>query len=102
MHTHHIHLLHTGIIDNEADSLFSYTAGNSWATFHGPSFLPTYEAVFSDPALEAEADTICGDDSFCRFDIAATDRTEIGLSTFLGGREFDRIMMLSAPSMYIL
>lgn len=41
------------------------------------------------------AEAICGDDQFCRFDIAATSRTDIGLTTLLGGVEFEAIANIS-------
>ncbi len=84
-------------MDNEVDSLFVYLNTSSWADFYDPAFLPAFETVFTDPTLEAEANTICGTDIFCLFDIAATGMTEIGLGTLNGGLEFDQIVQMSAP-----
>ena len=92
----------TGIIDNAEDSLFTYAPGESWASFYTPQFMPTFTTTFSDPQLQARANEICGDDQFCLYDIAATRRTEIGLSTLIGNQEFEEIVRISAPSMHIL
>ena len=90
----------TGIIDNAEDSIFTYGPGESWASFHTPQFMPMFTTTFSDPQLQAQANEICGDDQFCLYDIAATRRTEIGLSTLIGNQEFEEIVRISAPSMY--
>ena len=37
--------------------------------------------MFNNSELEQNANEVCGDEQFCRFDIAATGRTEIGLAT---------------------
>lgn len=37
--------------------------------------------MFNNSELEQSANEVCGDDQFCRFDIATTGRTEIGLAT---------------------
>ncbi len=60
--------------------------------------MPTFEVTFSDASLEQSAIDICGDDLFCRFDIATTGSTTIGLSTLMGGQEFDQIVNNSQPS----
>ncbi len=80
-----------------ADSLFTYLGRSTFTDFFDPLFLPAFETVFTDPALEAQASMICGTDIFCLFDIAATGRTEIGLGTLNGGLEFDQIVQLSSP-----
>ena len=90
-------VLCAGITDDPAESLFTYKPGESWATFYDPFFTPTYEPVFSDPVLETEANTICGDDQFCLFDIAATGRIEVGLSTLEGSQNYEMIVNLSRP-----
>ena len=88
-----------GIISNAEDSLFTYAPRESWVTFYSPGFNPTFTTTFSDPQLQAQANEICGDDQFCLYDIAATRRTDIGLSTLIGNQEFEEILQLSAPSM---
>ena len=89
----------TGIIDSAEDSLFTYPPGESWASFYTPQFMPTFTTTFSDPQLQARANEICDDDQSCLYDIAATRRIEIGLSTFIGNQEFEEIVRISAPSM---
>ncbi len=54
--------------------------------------------VFSNASLEQAADELCGDDLFCRFDIATTENTMVGLSTLNGGQEFKDIVNISRPS----
>lgn len=59
--------------------------------------MPTFSPTFANPDLEAEALDLCGEDSFCLFDVAATGSTEIGLTTLQGSIEFDMIVSISAP-----
>ena len=54
--------------------------------------------MFEDPELEQRADEICGDDPFCRFDIAATGNENIGQATMQGVMDFDEIVVLAEPS----
>ncbi len=68
-------MLHVGSINRPQDSLFTYPEGESWANYIFPNFEPTFEVVFSNSFLEQEADDLCGDDFFCRFDIATTENT---------------------------
>ena len=89
-----------GIIDTPANSLFTYQPGESWATYYDPYFVPTYLTEFSDPDLAAQANELCGDDPFCLFDIAATGRVDIGLSTLQGSQEFEQIEEISLPGSY--
>ena len=62
--------------------------------------MPAFATTFSDPALQSQAEAICGDDQFCLFDIATTDRTDIGLTTLSASQEIEEIVMLSVPSTY--
>ena len=89
-----------GIITDSMDSLFTYAAGEDFTTFFDPTFNPEFQPTFSDPGLEAQASAICGADVFCLFDIAATGRTDIGLSTLVGSQTFDDIVALSTASKY--
>ncbi len=89
---------HSGIISDSADSLFSYGIGESFGGFFDPGYTPAFGAVFSDPALEAQAQAVCGDDQFCMYDIATTGRIEIGQSTAMAGQQFEEMVMLSQPS----
>lgn len=43
---------------------------------------------------------ICGNDQFCLFDIAATGRTDVGLSTLEGSQNFEMILQLSIPGIW--
>lgn len=93
--------VHTGIINRTADSLFTYTDGETWSTYYQPNFLPAFEPTFSSDALEQIAVSICGGDQFCLFDIAATGRTDIGLTTLMGSLEFEMIANISQPGSYV-
>ena len=57
-------------------------------------FAPT----FTDTTLQEEAKEVCGDDSFCLFDIAATKCVEIGAATMEGQEMMDTIVEMSKPS----
>ena len=92
-------MLTAGIIDDPDNSLFSYQEGKSWADYFDPNFTPAYQPTFTDPALEARAMEICGDDQFCVFDIAATEREEVGMSTMQGNLDLEEITELSQPGL---
>ena len=90
-----------GIIDDPDNSLFSYEEGKSWADYFDPDFTPAYQPTFTHPALEERAMEICGDDQFCVFDIAATEREEVGMSTMQGNLDLEMITELSQPGQCI-
>ena len=56
-------------------------------------------AAFKNTNLKAKARKVCGNDTFCVFDIAATSKVEVGMSTLQGSQEFERIVELFAPGM---
>ena len=78
--------------------MFTYSFAKTWRTYYDPSFTPVYEPVFNDADLEEKANEICGNDEFCKFDIAATGRTEIGEATYMGSQGFELLVNLSKPS----
>lgn len=88
-----------GIISNAEDSIFSYreSLGESWDAFYDPDYMPAFTPTFDDPALEEMAVEICGDSQFCLFDIAATKRPEIGMTTAVNNEEFDMVVNMSQP-----
>lgn len=86
-----------GIVDAPTDSLFTYQPGESWATYYDPCFVPVYTVVFSNPALQSQANAICGGDQQCLFDVAATGQVEIGQSTRDIGLEYEEIMQIQIP-----
>ena len=71
----------TGIVDNPTESLFTYGPNGGWDTFYNPEYQPAFEVIFSDPNQQAQAHEVCGDDSFCLFDIAATGDVGVGATT---------------------
>ena len=88
-----------GIIDNPEDSLFTYqeSLGEGWADFYDPDYTPAFAPTFDDPILEEEAVSICGDSLFCLFDIAATKRPEIGMTTAIDNEEYEVVVNMSQP-----
>ena len=90
-------IAHLGIIKDGMKSLFTYRDGKSWAKYYDPLFSPVFVLTFSDPALEEDAREICNGDTFCLFDIAATKRVDIGMSTMQGNQDLERIIELSLP-----
>ena len=89
---------HSGIVDNPINSPFIYKPGDNFFTFFDLTFTPVFESTFNDTELEKEAKKICGEDKFCLFDVAATKRIEIGVSTMQGGENFEVILNSSKPS----
>ena len=87
-----------GIINSSENSLFTYSFNETWRTYYNPSFTPIYEPVFTNTTLEEKANEICGNDEFCKFDIAATGRTEVGEATYNSGQDFERLVNMSKPS----
>ena len=81
--------------------MFTYDEEESWNTFYEPAFVPFFEPTFSNSLLEQEANTICGDDIFCRYDIAATGRADVGRATLQGNMELERIINISLPSKFL-
>ena len=84
-------------MDSPLDSLFTYQPGESWITFYDPYFVPVFEPVFSSPQLEQQANDLCGDDLECRFDVAATERVDIGEVSVDTGRQIEEILELQIP-----
>ena len=86
-----------GIVSMAEDSLFTYSEGTSFSTFYNPTFVPAFSPTFATPELAAQASSMCGQDQFCLFDVAATGSMEIGLSTLQGNVEFETIVNISIP-----
>ena len=89
----------TGIIDSEIDSLFTYNSVNMWSEIYSPNFQPTFLMEDTDSFI---ADEICGDDSFCQYDIIVTGRTDIAITTLQGSKKVDLVANLSLPGMFII
>ncbi len=87
-----------GIINDPAESLFTYKAGQDFELFYGPDFTPAFEATFSDSELESQASILCGEDRSCLYDIATTGRTDIGQSTLRATQDYEYQVTLSIPS----
>ena len=80
-------------------TMFTYNEriGQSWDSFYEPNYRPLFSFNTNDPSLES----VCCNDTFCMFDVASTGRTDIGLSTLNAGREYEEILELLLPSMYL-
>ena len=78
-------------------TMFTYNEriGQRWETFYDPNYIPLFSFNTNNPSLES----ICGNDTFCMFDIISTGSTEIGLSTLNSSREYEEILELLYPSM---
>ncbi len=70
-----------GIVDNPQQSLFTYGLNGDFDSYFDLNFVPAFEPVFTDPELEQQAQSICGNNKLCIFDIAATGDVNIGSST---------------------
>ena len=91
-------MLFPGIVDSAESSLFSYRTDENWTDFFAPEFSAVLEPSFANPELESQAYSLCNGDQFCLFDIAATGRIDVGMSTQIGGQDLEEIIEISAPS----
>ena len=57
-----------------------------------------FQATFANETLEQQAREVCGDDTFCLFDVAATKTLDIGKATMEGGNDFEEIVEMAVPS----
>jgi hypothetical protein len=88
-----------GILNSASESLFAYNLpGDGFENFRDIEFEPVLAPVFDDPVLRETAETLCGDNEFCLFDIAATKMVDIGMATMMDIGEFDTIVELAQPS----
>jgi hypothetical protein len=87
------------MLGNSSESLFAYNLpGDSFENFRDIDFEPVFAPVFDDPVLQETAESLCGDNEFCLFDIAATNMVDVGMATMMDVREFDTIVELAQPS----
>ena len=77
--------------------MFTYLHEDSWHTYYDPNFTPVFSPAFNNPALEQEATLTCNGDTFCLYDIAATGRSDIALSTLDSSMRFQELLTLSFP-----
>lgn len=59
--------------------------------------MPVFEATFTDSSLETRANSVCGDDQYCLFDVAATERVDVGEATKESGAYYQTLLSFSAP-----
>ena len=93
---HTVLCIHSGF-NNINSTLFTYNEriGHRWESFCEPYHRPLFSFNTNNPVLES----VCGNDTFCMFDVASTGRTDIGLSTLNNSREYEEILELLRPSM---
>ena len=85
---------------SNTSSLFTYNKriGQNWESFYDPDYVPLLSFNTNDPVLGS----VCDNDMFCMFDVASTGNTEIGLSTLNSSKEYEVLLELSYPSMYVI
>ena len=76
-----------------------YQPGQNWDAFYDPYFIPSYKPPFSNPELEERAKEVCGNDTFCLFDIAATGNVDVGVATLESTKIIDEIYSFLLPGM---
>ena len=78
-----------------------YQPDQNWDAFYDPYFIPSYKPPFSNPELEARAKEVCGNDTFCLFDIAATGNVDVGIATLESTKIIDEIYSFLLPGMSV-
>jgi non-ribosomal peptide synthetase component F len=58
-----------------------YSDGDSHAAHQQASFVPMFTATFTSQASEQAAHDLCGDDSNCLLDYAATNNAQLALTS---------------------
>lgn len=86
-----------GFVNNVNESLFTYRIYESWGIFQNPDFSPINE--LTNISVDPELERLCGGDRFCLFDVAATGRRDVGISTLENSRNVERIIQLSLPGL---
>ena len=76
-----------------------YQPEKNWDTFYDPYFVPSFERTFNNPELESRAIEICGNDTSCLFDIAATGNIDVGISTHESTKTIEEIYTFLLPGL---
>ena len=87
-------------MDSARNSLFVYQPDQNWDAFYDPYFTPSYKPPFSNSELEERAKEVCGNDTFCLFDIAATGNVDVGVATLESTKIIDEIYSFLLPGIY--
>ena len=85
---------------NTNDSLFTYSLGQSAATFNNTSFTPVFDLSDLPFANLDGMDEVCGDNIQCLFDVGATGNLEVGQTTVAIQLDFNEAVELSQQSKY--
>ena len=85
---------------NKSESLFTYNEqiSQNWESFYDPSFEPLFAINEDSPLLQS----ICQNNTFCLYDIAATGNTEIGMSTLNSSKRYDELVQLTYPGNFMM
>ena len=83
----------TGIVQRNK-SLFTYHGGKSYESFVDYGFTPVFldetNLHFSNLRLEREANSVCGKNKECLFDVAVTGKVNIGKATLESLSELEK------------
>ena len=88
-----------GFVNSVSESLFTYRIYESWDIFRNPDFSPITE--LTNISVDPELERLCGGDQFCLFDVAATGRRDVGISTLENSRNVESIIQLSLPGLWM-
>ncbi|XP_028415613.1 sushi domain-containing protein 2-like [Dendronephthya gigantea] len=75
-------------------TIFTYHVGKSYDSFTNSSFIPVFldetNSLFTSPALEQDARSVCGENEECLFDIAVTGKRDVGEATLQSFNEIQK------------
>lgn len=83
MSDHYFHEFHLAGQINASQSLFSYQAHESPATFIDLSYVPMFidNITWTNDSFRRQAESVCGNNTLCLFDAAVTVNCSFGMST---------------------
>ena len=90
-------LLHTGILSNADDSLFTYLPYTSFNDLPDSDFMP----VFTVDSNSTDVSMCAGDES-CIFDLVTTNDLSVGAATLAAVNRIEEIVQMSYPGTCIV
>ena len=85
-------LLHTGILSNADDSLFTYLPYTSFNDLHDTDFRPVFTVNSSSTDV-----SMCAGDESCIFDLVTTNDLRVGAATLAAVNQIEEIVQMSYP-----
>ena len=85
-------LLHTGILSNADDSLFTYLPYTSFNEFRDTDFRPVFTVNSSSTDV-----SMCGGDESCIFDLVTTNDLRVGAATLAAVNRIEETIQMSYP-----